>query len=203
MKAIVTFTERPGSELESKIGARSGGDLALGVRLLAEGANDRLLLRMLEMQYPAMRRVADPGASIPSANGEPCVVEVPMPEDLTDAGPAELCISSMCSLHAVDKRLHTISATHSSRGSVIRRAELLVRHPDRWRIAGCRVNGRTTSMRDGRPLLGDVPRGALVELDVERIGWLHDDDGNLTNKDDDGVFRATIAGELRIAPRPR
>ena len=84
---------------------------------------------------------------------------------------------------------YVVFAAHSMRGSVIRRARLSVERPGSWLIEGCRMNGRKVPVCDGAPLLGDVPRGAAVELDVVRIGV--DDD------QDDGVFRATIEGEPR------
>jgi hypothetical protein len=170
MKAIITFAEHS----ESDRGSSSGDDLSLGIRLLAEGANDRLLLRMLEIRYPSMCRVTNAGSTVSDSRGEPVAVQVPMPKHRDDV---DLGLAAGDGANRLDFRLDcpldcyffVVSRTHSFRGSVIRRAELWVDDADHWKIRDCRVNGRATPMHDGRPVLGDIPRGALVELDVDRV----------------------------------
>jgi hypothetical protein len=199
MKAIVTFSERSESDRDqSPAGTRTDAqprpDLQLGVRLLAEGANDRLLLRMMEIQYPAMRRVNENGGRV-IREDEPAAVDVPMPEDRGEDGAEEIRVSSIDRL--CFNRAYVVSAKHSPRGAFIRHAELLV-DDSHWRIIHCRVNGRARPVRDGVPSLGDIPPGALVEIEVERGGSEDRFSGGSGNEE---IFRATIRGaqrELRV-----
>ncbi len=129
----------------------------LELRLVSEGANDRTLMRMLERQYPMIRR--------DHANSNETLI-VP----IADVGILDLPIMGSLGISSSEVRLRNGQEVRMTSdpwsGRPLRGASLHVRHPGDWEIGALEINGRPV------PHAGqfDLLPGAIVEVTARRIG---------------------------------
>lgn len=143
MKAIITNDQ--------------GNVSALKLRLQAEGANDRTLMLLLELQYPMIHRTGCAGGSLPDA------LEVPV----ASPGILQLPAGSrldLCSSPGLEIAGNTTVAIRSDpwEHATMSGARLRIQDPGDWEVVHLILNGRSVPP-DGAH---DVHPGAIAELKV-------------------------------------
>lgn len=125
---------------------------ALRLKILAEGANDRTLLQLLEQQYPMTHRLDSESLEVPIAS--PKILECPVsPLPVMPLTPAFEIKSNF-----------TVTCIFDPWGyAPLRGVKLQVSQPDVWEVVSLAVNGR--KVPDGA--VCDVYPGQQVELRVK------------------------------------
>lgn len=137
----------------------------LGLRLVSEGANDLVLMRMLERRYPAIVR------NSPNGNIDLAVPILEFPNaDVASGAVAHLIEgygigrSQGVPVHVAMPGEEFVVAWTNRTRSVVRDLHVAFDRPDEWILLEVAVNGRA---RVGR--VEDVVPGALVNLLVRRV----------------------------------
>ncbi len=156
MKAIITNDQ--------------GNVSALKLRLVAEGANDRTLMLLLELQHPMIYRQAH----VPNNPYLPEALEIPIvtPQmlPLPEASVMTLCFKTCFEINGEVRQGCGFGDvwTHTSdpwECATLTGAKLRVLHPQDWEVQTLTVNGRDVPV--SQPCT--VPPGGLVALTVKCI----------------------------------
>lgn len=157
MKAIITDRLLDSSFFDVRLEDPCDPRLVnLGLRLVPEGCNDRLLLRMLERQYPSILR--------PDCDGS---VYVPIYEGIDSGEISELKVETTAQTTQVGDHGWTVYARYDSRGATIRHGMLLPEEGTDGSVAFLKINGRSQPRRDdGTFQIEDIVAGAFLEFCV-------------------------------------
>jgi hypothetical protein len=131
---------------------------ALKLRLVAEGANDRTLMLLLELQYPRIYRISNSG-NLP----ESLEIPVASSEDLPSQEARSLSLS-LCSGYGLNEGSTVIVRTDPWDHPILVGARLILEDSQEWDVHSLVINGR--GVPAGQPC--DVHPGAIVELTICR-----------------------------------
>jgi hypothetical protein len=138
-----------------------GNQSLLKLRLVAEGANDRTLMLLLELQYPMIQRLHSNSGTSPGALPESVEVPIAHPNENHLSQEAVLPLYSGVAIKYGDTwSVRSDPWEHSSLLGV----KLWILEPLEWEILHMTINGRYT--QGGGPW--DIHLGAYVELTVKR-----------------------------------
>lgn len=142
MKAIITNDQ--------------GNVSALKLRLVAEGANDRTLMLLLELQYPMIHRISNSG-NLPESLEIPVGLPAVLPSQVE-------CALSLCSEAEINEGSRVVVTSNPWDHPALAGARLRLQDPQEWEVSCLVINGRAVSAE--QPY--DVLPGSIVALTVYR-----------------------------------
>jgi hypothetical protein len=134
---------------------------SLKLRLVAEGANDRTLMLLLELQYPMIHRILSSG-NLPESLEIPVGLPAVLPSQV-------VCSLSLCSDCEVTEGEGVTVRCDPWEHPTLAGARLRLQDPQEWDVSRLVINGRVISAEQAYT----VHPGSIVELTVYRRYFSH------------------------------